>query len=49
MHFFERLSGLGNNSITDEEQKLKTVVYDMIPSILSMIAEPSSEYGKKNN
>ena len=47
--FFERFFGLGNASFTAEEQKPKAVVYDITPPTLIMVAEPSSEYGKKND
>ena len=47
--FFERFFGLGNASFTAEEQKPKTVVYDITPPTLSMVAEPSVQYGKKRD
>jgi hypothetical protein len=39
--------GLGNASFTDEEQIPKAVVYDMTSPTLSMVAEPTAEYGTK--
>ena len=47
--FFERFFGLGNASFTNEDQKPKAVVYDMTPPTLSMVAEPTAEYGKKTD
>ena len=45
--FFERFFGLGNTSFTDQEKK--PVVYDMTPPMLSMVAEPTGEYGAKKD
>ena len=45
--FFERFFGLGSASFTAEEQKPKTIVYNMTPPTMSKAAEPQAGYTAK--